>query len=653
MLSGGYAGKILHVDLTTETTRQEQLDRETAEQFIGGWGVNYRLLWDLLKPGTDPLSPENPLIIGSGALVGTPAPGATKIFATTKFALPATPDGRCYVATGVSGGRGFGNLLKKAGYDHVVITGRARQPAFLLISDDGVSICNAETLWGKKDIYETTDELKHHYGKCGVAAIGRAGENLCRFSMALTDKKSTLGRAGLGAVMGAKHLKAIVVAGTGKITLADHRRFESQLRAMRYEYESRVKPMGSASEVISELMFQLMNPGLWSKAEWHDRYGDYRKIRKQVTCPPCWLACGDDLEIKEGEFAGTRSQTGHYLWVPVVGQKLELLNVGAALKLLEVMNRNGICATTTSSLIDWVTRRYRDGIVTSKDTDGHVLRRDLRSYLELLELILARQGFGDRLAEGWFAASEWMGRDARSDYVEGNGIAKGTDCIFPARAATLDAIRFTMGITSPRGGHSASGTVTAIPEIALDQIQAEARLNGVPADALQRIFRATPYYGDFNVARFTRHVEDFTSVINSVGTCTVYTGLQLYHLQNLAALYSAATGFELGPQDLKLRGERIFNLYKMLNVREGFGRAEDAFPEVWLKPLRSPDGEQVLTDCYGKRPITAGDIRYLLDDYYDERGWDVHTGTPTREKLAQLGLGDRFRDANAAAPSSE
>jgi aldehyde:ferredoxin oxidoreductase len=544
------------------------------------------------------------------------------------------------VATAVSGSRGFGNLLKRAGYDHVVITGRAREPAFLLISDEEVSIRNAATLWGTKDIYETTDELRRQYGKCGVAAIGRAGENLCRFSMALTDKKSTLGRAGLGAVMGSKHLKAIAVTGHGKISIADRARFDAGVRAVRQDYEGRVKPMGSISEAISEAMFHLMNPGLWSKSEWHERYGNYQEIRKEVTCPPCWLACGDDLEIKEGEFAGVHSQTGHYLWVPVVGQKLELLDVGASLKLLEVMNRNGICATTASSLIDWVTRRYREQVVGAKDTGGLVLRRDLGSYLELLELILDRKGFGDQLAEGWFEASRWMGRDALVDYVEGNGIAKGTDCIFPARAATLDAIRFTMGITSPRGGHSASGTVTAIPGVPVDQIELEARLNGVPPAALGRIFRATPYYGDFNVARLTRHVEDFTSVLNSLGACTVYAGAALYHLDNLAELYSAATGCEWSPQDLKTRGEKIFSLYKMLNVREGFGRTDDTSPEVWLKPLHTPDGVQVLTDCYGKRTITAQDIEHLLDDYYDERGWDVHSGTPTRETLDQLGLGN-------------
>ncbi len=644
MTASGYAGNILYVDLSTRKVRKEPLDEEMAHKFLGGCGVNYRLLADLLKPGTDPLSPENPVVIGSGTLVGTLAPGATKVFASTKYALPATPDGRCYVTTGVSGGRGFGYLLKKAGYDHVVITGRAPAPVYLEILDDAVTVRDAGALWGKKDIYETTDELRRAYGPCGVVAIGRAGETLCRFSLALTDKKSTLGRSGLGAVLGAKRLKAIVVKGNRKVHVADHDRFDAAVKGIRQEYEARVRPLGNFTDLSWKLVFlRTMNPGVWSRAEWDERYGEHKflPIKKNHTCSHCWMACGDELEIRDGEFAGVRSVTGHYLWVPIVGQKLELTEVGASLKLIEAMNRSGICLATASSLIDWVTRRFRQNVITPRDTGGLRLGRDLSSYLELLEMILSRQGIGHRLAEGWFEASRWMGRDARTDYIEGSGIAKGTDCIYPARAATLDPMRFTMGMTSPRGGHSATGVSgTGIPEIPLDEIRQEARLIGVPQDAIERIFRPIPFYGDFHVGRYTRYTEDFTALINCLGTCTIYTALHLHSLQNLAELFSAATGIETGPNDLKLRAERVFNLYKLLNMREGFGRAEDAYPPVWLKPIQAPDGELALTDYYGKRKLSAADLERLLDDYYDERGWHIPSGTPGKDKLGELGLAE-------------
>ncbi len=638
---GGYAGKVLHVDLTTRNVRAEPLDIGMARDFIGGSGVNYRLLAEILRPGTDPLSPENPIVIGSGALVGTLAPGATKLFASSKFAVVATPDGRSYVSTGASGGLGFALRLKRAGYDHVVIAGRASEPVVLVISGEYVSISPAHALWGKRDIYETTDELTRRYGPCGVVAIGRAAENLCRFSMAMTDKKSTLGR-GLGAVFGAKNLKAIVTIGNRPVHVCDKARFDRAAGAIRKEYTARVKPMGSFTEATWEWVFShTMNPGVWSRSEWNERFGsrEAAKIRKRLTCAQCFMDCGDDLEIRDGEHAGVHSVTGHYLWVPIVGQKLELPSVGASLKLIERMNREGVCVPTASSLIDWVTRRRRENVITRRAAGGMALGRDLGSYLELLDSIIERKGIGNVLAEGWFEASRWMGRDARTDYVEGSGIAKGTDCIYPARAATLDSMRFTMGITSPRGGHGATAVSgTAIPKTPIEQVRTEAQLIGVPEAAMDRIFRAVPYYGEFNVARFTRHSEDFTAIINSLGTCTLLSGLYLNHLRNLAELYSAATGMETAPEQLKMRGEAVFNLYKMLNAREGFERTDDAFPAVWLKPLKTPDGEQVLTNSLGTRRIGAGDIQRLLDDYYDERGWDVRTGKQTAEKLRELGL---------------
>lgn len=638
---GGYTGKILYVDLSSKKVCHEALDMDMARQFIGGGGVNYRLLVDILKSGTDPLSPENPITIGSGPLVGTLAPGAAKTYATFKGAIPATPDNRFFVSTGVSGGRGFGFLLKRAGYDHIVITGRASAPVVLVISDAEVSIRPAGMLWGK-DIYETTDELKHTYGKCGVVAIGKAGENLCRYSMALTDKKSTLGRSGLGAVMGSKNLKAIVAMGGNRaINIFDKPRFDKAVREVREEYEAKIKPLGSVTVFgLKELHTRYMNPGILSRAEWDERFVEPAvQIRKRNSCAHCYLDCGDDMEIKEGEHAGAHSQTGFMLWVPIVGQRFELPDVGAAVKLIEKMNRSGIDLVTAFGIMDWVTRRYKENVITQRDTGGMVLKRDLAGYMDLLESILERKGIGNILAEGWFETSKWVGRDARSDYVEGSGIAKGSDCIYPARASVLDAVRFSMGISSPRGGHAGtSGSGTGLPDLTLEHVKMEAETLCISEERMKRIFQPVPYYGDYNLGRFTSHTEDLTAVNNCLGTCFLWSSMYLIGFQNLAEIYSAATGFEISPNELKLRGEAVFNLNKLLNVREGFGRVEDAPPPVWLKPLQTPDGEQVLTNCYGTKKITAEDIEHLLDDYYDERGWDIRTGTPTIEKLRELGL---------------
>jgi aldehyde:ferredoxin oxidoreductase len=637
----GYTGKILYVDLTTETVTEELFGPDLARKYLGGCGMNLRLACDLITPAADPLSPENPILIGAGTLIG-PAPGAAKISCTTKLALPATADGRHYVATAMSGSRGFGHMMKRAGFDHIVITGRAGSPVYLEILDGEVKLRGAGSLWGKKDVYETTDALKEAYGRCGVVAIGRAGENLCRFSMAITDKKSTLGRSGVGAVMGSKKLKAIVVQGTREIEVGDRRRLKEAAHRVREKYRRDVKPMGDFSDLEWNLMvMENMNPGVWSKSRWDDLYGEkkYKPIKENISCTACWIGCGDSLEIKEGPLAGASSRTGLYLWVGIIGQKLELEDQGAAVQLFGHMNRLGICAATASSMIDWITRRFEQGVITEEKTGGMVLRRDLDTYLKLTDVIADREGFGDRLAEGWFEASRWVGRDAAEDYVEGSGIAKGTDCIYPARAARLDQQRFTMGVTSPRGGHSAQGASGAsLPNTPIELLREECRLNGMSGEDMGRIFQPVPYYGDFNTARLTKHVEDFNFVLNALGVCFIWGGLHLYALEDLAELYSAATGIETTAEEMKRAGERIFNLYKLLNVREGFGRADDAFPEVWLKPLETPDGVQTLKDYYGKKDITAEDLEHLLDDYYDERGWDIEKGVPTREKLADLGL---------------
>lgn len=327
----GYAGNILYVDLTTGEIRKEPLDLELAKRFVGGWGINFKLAYDLMKPGTDPFSPDNPIIIGVGPLVGTLAPGAAKVAATTKFALPATEDGRYYITTASSGSRRFGLMLKNAGYDHVVITGRAKAPVYLKIIDDDVEICDGGELWGKKDTYETTEELMDRYGNCGVIAIGRAGENLIRFAMALTDKRSTLGRSGFGAVMGSKNLKAVVTQGSKGVKISDPPRFMKVVdsiyqRLMRLPYVKPQHDLGAHS-TWRPIIVPNVDPGIWSKYDWDARYGieNWYQVKKDVkSCTSCWLACRVAVEIRDGEFAGVTSETGHYMWVAVVGQKLGL-----------------------------------------------------------------------------------------------------------------------------------------------------------------------------------------------------------------------------------------------------------------------------------------------------------------------------------------
>jgi aldehyde:ferredoxin oxidoreductase len=265
----GYAGNILYVDLSSGRIRKEPLDISIAEKFIGGWGINYRLIWDLLKPGTDPLSPDNPIIIGAGPLIGTLC-GGGKIQGTTKFALPATEDGRHYVASASGGSSRFGIWMKNAGYDHLVITGRAPSPAYLKIIDDDIEICDARDLWGSTDIYKASDDLCRRYPDCGVIAIGQGGENLVRNSMAIVDKRAHFGRGGLGAVMGSKNLKAVITYGTKGIKIADTKRFMKTIKRLYGQLSEGAKVFSLLGPHFAwaSTVSKNFNPGLWSVFDW-------------------------------------------------------------------------------------------------------------------------------------------------------------------------------------------------------------------------------------------------------------------------------------------------------------------------------------------------------------------------------------------------
>jgi len=193
----GYAGRILYVDLENESTEVKPLNEKWANKYLGGWGINYKIAYDLVKPGGDPFAPENPIILGVGPFVGTLYPGSNKITATCKMPMTASQDGKHFVATSTGGSNKFSLMLKGAGYDHVVIQGRAKKAIYLLIDDDSVGFCDAEDLWGSKDVYETTDILAQRHEGFGTITIGKAGENKVRFAMSYVDKAWHLGKSGL------------------------------------------------------------------------------------------------------------------------------------------------------------------------------------------------------------------------------------------------------------------------------------------------------------------------------------------------------------------------------------------------------------------------------------------------------------------------
>ncbi|RJP25369.1 MAG: hypothetical protein C4520_02520 [Candidatus Abyssobacteria bacterium SURF_5] len=613
----GYAGKILFIDLTSGTIDRQPLDPGDCRGLLGGLGINNKLAYDHLKPGVDPLSPENPLILGAGPLIGTMTPGASRIVGTSKFPL----------SNAVSAGSGsltFGFSMKRAGYDHIVITGKAAAPVYVFIDDGKVEIRDASDLWGK-DIYEAVDSLWARHGRCSAISIGQAGENLVKFAIALVDKSATLGRAGFGAIMGSKNLKAIIARGSGGIKVADPKGFMHEVnklfnRARNYKLHSAAVAYGILNAGGS---FMLGEEGPYGLNVYN------RLKRDRCACPSCFIADKDILVVPEGEFSGMKTYTHSYGIIAQTAMKGNIPEYPKATHIVNLQNRYGLGQQEFESIFQLLLEAGEAGAIR-EDQFGKI-ERNYETMRDLVEKISFRQGVGDILAEGWTAAASEFGLDPDrfTSHVKGLGT------FFDPREKGLGTMEFEQ-LVNPRGGHHQSGGSPSYNAGApLEMFGKHADRMGAPPDAVARIMDS-PF--GFNVGRFTRYSEDWFAVFDSLGVCIRSQNNRFYSADICARLFSTATGIEMDKRALMEAGERVWNLYKVLNWREGFDRSKDAPPAKWFEPLKAAGGEFEMKDYFQTKTLTRADIERLLDDYYEERGWDIKTGCPSRNKLEQLGF---------------
>jgi len=642
----GFVGRIAYVDLDKEEVKIEPLDLEMAKAFIGGCGVGYRLGVDHFKKRPDPLSPENPLIINAGPLIGTLAPSASKISVTSKSPVDSDGTGRKhYVASSFGGTLRFGLMMKSAGYDNIIITGRAKKPSYLLVTDEKIEVRDAEHLWGKKDIYETTEELAKKHGlangEAGVLAIGRGGENQVPFANAIVDGSSTLGKSIGGPVMGSKNLKAVVTYGKGGVKIHDLKRFLSAVNKV----SGRIAKW---RETTSPFFYE--GPGAVRgmsdayKASYSEE--EYRKtILGFKSCTSCPSACRAEFEIKDGKFKGSGMKTSHWLVLPNYGQRLRLKDYRETMFLIDLINRKGLDMFSTVQLITFVTRLFDHGEITLKETDGFKPERNFDCYVKLVEMIANKEGFGKILAKGWHAVSEKLGVDAFQHH-DAPAIIKGSDANVDARSWSLRPASFSE-VVNPRGGYFHVTTPIWVHHPGTipfdDAKRGFQELLGLTRQDSERFFPPDTW----DIGRLNKHCEDVLSVFNCLGICSLYQtcGSVAMTIDLMSELYSAATGIEVTSRELKEAGERVWNLFKLINAHEGFSRKDDTWPALWEKstdkPARTQSGPLFLKDYYGN-PVTKEDLYKLLDDYYDERGWDIHTGVPTPAKLKELHLEGLF-----------
>ena len=649
----GHVGTIIELDLTNRRTSPVVLDEALVPKFMGGTGLGAKILYDSVGPGIDPLSPENIVIFATGPLSGTSAPANGRTEAITKSPL-----------TGIIGRGNFGGWwgprLKKAGFEAVVVRGTSEDPVYLSIDDDRVELRGAQHLWGK-DTWETTDTLKSELGSdISVLAIGPAGENLVRFACPIGDYHHAPGRSHTGCVMGAKKLKAIAVRGTKEVPIFHAERFKEAAmeavdriisypqRGMRMQAGSNYLPINAAkAEVVSGKHFQdgRLSPDseIWDLPDSALRHLKTEKGYYGYHCPYAkYYGCDLMAVVTEGPYKGLKvggvafSHPG-FEW----GAKCGIKTYPAMWKCRELCQRYGMDQTTP---VPMAMELYEKGIISEKDTDGLELTWGNESAIhEMLGKIARREGFGDILAEGGVKAAAKIGRGAEHYPYTVKGMeVPSTD---PRMVAMLGK---SLGhIVSLRGGDNLDTT----HGLEAEHISAWAREKGwseeqylgwltewidMPKEVKAQIFGTPPsteFLKPWNTAGRAASVKwhgDYTSMFNSLGICLMATNYShALGPTHLAELYSACTGGEITAEEIMRTGERIFNLMKAYNVREGLTREDDNWPERFYREPRD-----------GSRIAPKEKLEQLLDEYYELRGWNKERGVPTKGKLDELGLGD-------------
>lgn len=631
-------GDILYVNLTERRAWRESVAADLVTEYLGGRGVNARLLWRLLQPGADGLAPNNPLIFGTGVLTGTEAPSSGRT--TVTCLSPATG---WYLKT--SGGGQWGAELKYAGYGHLVVVGRAEEPVYLWIDDGTVEIKSARQIWGK-DVRETDLAIKQEIGDedIQVAAIGPAGERLVKFAGVMFSVYNAAARGGAGAVMGSKNLKAVAVRGTGGLRAAYPTRFHQVAGASRESLKADsgadgLGRYGTSGSVDAVNEIRVLASYNFQRSHLEDVYpitGQYLTeggyLKRRVACFGCIVGCHRFSEIRRGPYAGTFTGGPEYETFSALGSGCGVLDTEAVIKANELCNLMGLDTISCGSAIQWAMECREKGVISSAELDGVDLSwGNGQAVIEMVRRIALREGFGDVLAEGVKRASEKVGGDSYKWAVQAKGLEQ-------SRVDTRNAKSYALAFAvNPRG-----------PDHLHTETFAEFGLSPEARGLIGRITGDEKYANSYLTekrAEIVRWHEDCYAATDSLGFCA-FSSTALYGITPalMADLYSAATGYEVSEDVLMEAGRRIVTLEKCVNVREGATREHDVLP--WrLMNEQSPDRSD--PDAIN----SAEELASMLDQYYSLHGWDLKTSWPLRSTLEKLGLVDVAEELEAMGKS--
>jgi aldehyde:ferredoxin oxidoreductase len=609
----GYLGRLLYVDLNAGELRDEPLDSEIARAFAGGSGLGARLVYDLVDGDTDPLGPENPLVFITGPLVGTAMPSA----------------GRCSVCalsplTGIWGesntGGFIGPELRFSGYDGIVITGQAEGPVWLSIIEGEPRLRDASALWGL-DSYATQERVRATLGlpRARVACIGPAGEKQVKMAAVMNDHGRAAGRTGMGAVMGAKQLKAVAFRGRAEVPLADSEALRVVVREILRDLEEDLSAMalrmaGTAGYVDMALMYGDMPIRYYQQGEWEGAgelsgvlmWDTYEKrIRACYRCP---IACG--RETHAPRFGVETVDGPEYETLAALGSLAMVDDLEAVIYAGHLCNVYGLDTISTGCTIALACEMFERGILAEADTGGLVMHYgDTGMMHRVIRMMAHREGFGDVLAEGSAALAERFGVPGLAATVNRLEVPMHDPRAFSGMAVTY--------ALSPRGACHMQGDMYGVDTGQGPVVE----LGIVPGD------------------RFDDSEQKGRIAARQLAWRSVYNALTLCQFQNpgverLLRALNAVTGWNLELSDLMTLGMRIVALKRMLNMRRGVGIADASLPDLLLEPLREGGTE-------GRVP----DLELMLSGAYAELGWDSETGAPSREALEAWGLDFALADS--------
>lgn len=616
----GWMGAILRIDLNAKKARTETFDLALGEQYPGGRALNGKILWDEVPGGTDALGKDNKLIISGGPLNGTLVPGSQRFTISAKSPLTGfLGDSNC--------GSAFGAELKYAGYDAIVLEGESTKPCYLFIDGDKVEIRDAAGIWGKT-VGETERAVRREVSdaEVPVLCIGPAGEKLVRFACVIGDLGRAAGRTGMGAVLGSKKVKAIAVRGHKGVGIANASSLISAVRELHdvwrgdvaaFEARTKDRPAGGLLRYNKFGLLPTRNfRGLEYDAQ-NVASGLAAHLVKPKACFSCPVPCDHVYYVSKGPFSGTLqgglelSQLGHY------GPEVGVLDPEDILAASALSDELGVDVMEMSGIIAYVMECFEKGVLTSDDLSGLKPRwGDADAILQLIEMTSRRQGVGDLFAEGLRRTSQSIGKGSEKFAMHGKGLAL---TMRDVRGSKAWALGFAVSSRGADHCRNNPPDTDAGPwwDCALDS-------------ALRGYQKAADIRSEEGKPRIIKWYEEMRAVENCMEIChsTLKTKRNTSMITMAARLYNAVTGLTVSDKELLALGERIVNLERAFNLREGLTDADDTLPERFLvEPMpNGPAKGQVV------------DLRPMVEEYYGLREWDRRSGLPTRDKLKRLGL---------------